>query len=369
MDSQTSSAGSTGKSPNAQTPNARPSGTPGAPVAPTSEPEPIELAVVAEKSNPVSAKTNPAAAGVSSGKATSSVPAPGKRSLAWQSVLHRARFGSKLAAGAVLVAAVAGTGTYIYMANQKSAELRDGKTIAVQDGNPEFDGAAEKQIKLGGQDQTLTVQGRSNFKGRVGVQSDVNVDGQLDVVGTGSFSKLAVAGPAQLASAEVKSNLVVGGSTQLQGPVSFKGLLTATGGLNVTGNSSFGGNLTGGNLNVASATVNGTTRFNGHLSSGGATPSIGGTAAGGSGGTVSISGNDTAGTLNINVGVGGSAGILANISFRSPFGGIPRVILSPVGSASSTINYYVNRSSGGFSVGTTTTPAPGSYSYDYLVVQ
>ncbi|HSH31582.1 MAG TPA: hypothetical protein VK963_02855 [Candidatus Saccharimonadales bacterium] len=344
----------------ASTPAKTPGPQPGA--AATAEPEPIELVPESDKADPSAQPQDDPGAAASPQPGTHRIPP-------WQTVMQRARLGSKLAAGLVVVAAVAGTGTYVYLANQKSAKLRDGKTIAVQDGNAEFDGAAEKQIKLGSQDQTLTVQGKSNFKGRVGVQNDVNVDGQLDVVGTGSFSKLVVTGPTQLASAEVKSNLVVNGTTQLQGAVSFKSLLTAAAGLNVVGSSSFSGEIVAAGLNVSNATINGTTRFNGHLTSSGPTPGISGTVAGGPGGTVSISGNDTAGTLNINVGVGGSAGILANISFRSPFGGTPRVILSPVGSASSTIQYYVNRSSGGFSVGSTTTPGPGSYSFDYLVVQ
>jgi len=261
-----------------------------------------------------------------------------------------------------------GVGWYIYN-NKKNASKLTKQEIPTQNVNPGFDSAAEKQVSLGTGDSVLNIQGKSDFKGKTLFESDATVNGALTVVGASTLSTLNVTGNSTLANAEVKSNLTVDGVTTLQGAVSFKSLLTAAAGLNVVGNTSLGGSVSASSLTVTGNTSTGSLNVNGHVVSGGPGPSVGVTGNAGPAGTASISGNDFAGTVSIGVGVGGAAGILANINFHSSFGATPHVILSPVGSPSGTLEYYVNRSPGGFSIGTANTPPPGSYSYDFIVVQ
>ena len=101
---------------------------------------------------------------------------------------------------------------------------------------------------------------------------------------------------------------------------------------------------------------------------GGGTPGkTDGTALGG-GGTASISGTDTAGTVNINTGGGTVAGCFVTIGFTQNFSS-PHVVITPVGSAAAGINYYINRTNSGFSICTTNAaPVGQSFAFDYVVI-
>lgn len=287
----------------------------------------------------------------------------------WREIRNDARTRSLVAAGIFAMLLIGGGFIYYIRSDQASKKNAGNSDVVNQNFDPNFDQTAGNQIKVGDKDHVLTVQGLSYFKDKVAVDSSLAVNGPVTVTGQQTASTLNVTGQADLASANVKSNLVVAGSTDLQGAVTFKSLLTAANGLNVIGNSSFSGDLLVGNFSANDATFNGPARFNNHLSVGGGTPGVSVGGAAGSAGTASISGSDTAGTVTIGVGVGGAAGTLANISFRSSYGGTPRVILSPVGAQSGAIEYYVTRSSGGFTIGTASAPPPGSYAFDYMVIQ
>jgi hypothetical protein len=69
----------------------------------------------------------------------------------------------------------------------------------------------------------------------------------------------------------------------------------------------------------------------------------------------------------INIGAGGGGGILANVAFASQYGNRPHVVISPVGRGLS--NFFVTRSSGGFSIGVSGSVSPGGYAFDYIVEQ
>jgi hypothetical protein len=274
---------------------------------------------------------------------------------------------------AILVAAafafiIAGVAGYFYQqSSDKAKKAQDAKQIENQNFDPNFDKAAGNQIKVGDSSHILTVQGRSFFQDRVSVDNAVDVNGPITITGQGTLSGLNVTGSSDLASANIKSNLVVAGTTDLQGAVTFKSLLTAAAGLNVVGNGSFSGDIIANNLTVK-GTFNGTARFNGHVASNNAAPGISTGSGVGSAGTASIDGSDTAGTVTIGVGSGAAPGILATIVFRSSFGNTPRVIISPVGPQAGGLQYYTNRTSAGFQIATASAAGPGSYSFDYWVV-
>jgi hypothetical protein len=144
-------------------------------------------------------------------------------------------------------------------------------------------------------------------------------------------------------------------------------LLSVNNNMNVIGSLSVGGALSVRTLHVSSLVSDTTLTIGGHIMTQGSAPGVGPGGALGSNGTVSISGNDTAGTVAANIGVGGGNGTLAHVAFRNQYGSIPRVVVSAVGRGAPGL--YVSRTSGGFSIGVTGGLSPGGYAFDYIVMQ
>jgi hypothetical protein len=195
--------------------------------------------------------------------------------------------------------------------------------------------------------QQLTITPDTLFKNSVLVQGALKAEKDLDVGG----------------------NLNVHGTTTLQGAVGINSNLAVRGALSV------GGALSAASLNVGSlavTTVNasGNLNFGGHLVPTGTTPDVK-ASVGASGGSATVSGNDTAGTITINIGAGTLiAGEMAIISFHTPFATTPKVQLTPITSSASSLNYYATRSATFFTIDTSSTPTSGaSYVFDYLVTQ
>ncbi|HSX48493.1 MAG TPA: hypothetical protein VLF41_03275 [Candidatus Nanoarchaeia archaeon] len=223
---------------------------------------------------------------------------------------------------------------------------------------------------LGQPGETLTVGANANFKGALQVAGDVNVAGKFNAANPVSLAGIDVAGNSKLSTAQLSSNLTVGGTSTLQGDVTAQKLLSVGGNLNVTGDGSFGGSLSGGQLNVRGASISGPLTVSGHYISSGATPGLSTGTAVGSGGSGSISGDDTSGTLLFNVGGGAPAGTFGTISFRQTYSSTPHVTLTPTSQASAGIQYYVSKNTGSFSVIVITPPIPGNaYSFDYFISQ
>jgi hypothetical protein len=82
---------------------------------------------------------------------------------------------------------------------------------------------------------------------------------------------------------------------------------------------------------------------------------------------VSISGNDTSGTVAVNTGVGAGNGLLATISFTTKYDDTPHVVVTPVGR--SVPGLYINRTSAGFTISADGAMPAGGYAFDYVVVQ
>lgn len=222
----------------------------------------------------------------------------------------------------------------------------------------------------------LVVGPNARFNGSVKVGSDVSIAGQLKLsnkfsapdanlaqleAGNTSLSALNVNGDATVSNLNLRGNLLVNGTTRLQGTVTISQLLTVNNSLNVAGNLAVGGTLAIGTLSVGALNVGG------HVITSGSSPVVSAGACVGSNGTVSISGNDQAGTVAVNVGVNPcpGGGPLANITFHNRYGNTPHVVITPIGQGLS--NFYVNRSATGFIIGGS--PSPGGYAFDYIVEQ
>lgn len=229
---------------------------------------------------------------------------------------------------------------------------------------------------IGNAGTELVVGPNASFNGTVTVKDSVNIAGQLNLnnkitaadasltklsAGETSITELNVNGNATISNLNLRENLIVVGSSQLQGPTTISGLLTINNGLNVSGNLSVGGTLSMGVFQTNLLVVGGKITTRGYA------PSVSKGDILALTDTVSISGNDIAGTVAVNIGAGTrSNGIVAYISFVNQYDTTPHVIITAVGPGASDV--YVNRDAGGFSIGVSSIGA-GGHAFDYIIMQ
>lgn len=262
----------------------------------------------------------------------------------------------------VFVLLLAGIVTGVSFFKNQQATQADEKQIKTEPLSQEaLDQLRQTDVKVGDPKQILSVEANAIFAGKVLIRDSLEVAGEIKAGGPLSLPGITISGNSILSQVQA-SSLQVTGNTTLQGP------LTVQNSINVNGNGSFGGTLTAAKLNIQDFQVTGDLQFARHLDAGGGTPSKsdGGL---GSGGTSSVSGTDTAGTVAINTGGAPPAGCMVNLTFAQRYNNTPHVVITPVGSAGASLNYYVNRSSTGFSICTANNPPGGqSFAFDYIVI-
>lgn len=227
----------------------------------------------------------------------------------------------------------------------------------------------------------LVVGPNSRFDGTVTIGKDVSIGGTLKLngklsvsdasltslqAGNTSLSKLSVNGDASANNLTLGQNLSVVGASTLQGQVTIGQLLTVNNNAVIAGNLSVGGTISTASFRANNLTSNTTLTIGGHIISQGAAPGVSGGGALGSNGTVSISGNDAAGTVAVNIGVGAVSGVLAQVNFRSQYSSTPHVVVSVVGHSA---DFYINRTSTGFTIIASNPLSPGGYGFDYIIIQ
>lgn len=216
---------------------------------------------------------------------------------------------------------------------------------------------------IGDPKQTLDIQSSTILEGPVLARNDLSVAGSLKVGGALSLPSITITGNGNFAQIGITGPLSVGGDTALQGG------LTVQKNLSVAGSASFG-SLSVGGLSVTSLQVKNDFSITKHIITGGGVPGQTRGTALGSGGTASVSGTDTAGSVTINTGGSPPAGLFVSITFTQRFSSTPHVIITPVGSAAGGIEYYINRDANGFSIGTANPPPAGAnFGFDYIVIQ
>lgn len=228
----------------------------------------------------------------------------------------------------------------------------------------------------------LTVGPLSKFNSKVTMNSDLTVAGQLVLnntfsatdaslaklkAGNTDVAQLNVNGDGTISTLNLRKDLTVVGASKFQGPVTLGQLLTVNNNVNIVGNLAVGGTISVRNFQASSLISDTTLTIGGHIITRGNAPGASAGPAAGSNGTVSISGNDAAGTVAVNVGVGAGPGVVANVSFKSTYSNTPHVVVTAVGAGPQGV--YVNRNSGGFSIGVTNALGPGGYAFDYIVMQ
>ncbi len=224
----------------------------------------------------------------------------------------------------------------------------------------------------------LVVSPNAQFNGSLTVGKEVKIASKLTAgqtslsqldAGNTSLTQLNVNGSSSLSDTAVRTNLTVVGTSKLQGPVQIDKLLTA-GAINIVGDLTVGGVLTTNTFSARSLTSTSTLTIGGHVVTNGPVPGITQGPAAGPSGTVSMSGNDSSGTIAMNTGLSPTAGIIATITFRTPYSAIPHIVVTPVGSPTGSLQYYINRTATGFSIGTNNAPTAASgYVFDYIVEQ
>lgn len=262
----------------------------------------------------------------------------------------------------VVILALAGFGAFVSYKTSKNAE-QNANVLGQDLSSEELAKLNQSETAVGDAKQTLTIASNSVFNGRVLVKNNLDVAGTIKVGGALSLPGITVSGTSTFENVSVASNLSIAGNTAIQGALTVQKNMTVAGG------ASFGGPISSPQVSTDKLVLNSDLQINRHIDAGGATPGISRGGAIGGSGTVSISGTDTAGTVSINFGPGTGPGIIGNISFRSAFTQTPHVVITPVGSSCAELNYYVTRSTGGFSIGTTNAGTVGtSCSFDYIAI-
>lgn len=222
---------------------------------------------------------------------------------------------------------------------------------------------ANSDATVGNSSQTLTIQGNTIITGQTLARGNLNVAGNIQTGGSIQGPSLTVSGTSNLGTAQINS-LQVATNTAIQGTTTLRDL-------NVSGTTSLSGAVTASQITVTRLILSGNAvlQIPNHISFTGAQPSRSiNNAVLGNGGSASINGSDTSGTINISTGGGTQAGCFAKITFAQAYTNQPHVIVSPVSAAAGQTDYYVDRSSSGFSI-CTATPAPQNqtFAFDYFI--
>lgn len=222
---------------------------------------------------------------------------------------------------------------------------------------------ANNDATVGNTSQTLTIQGNAVIAGQTLTRGNLNVAGNIQAGGSIQAPTLTISGSTNLGDTQI-NNLQIGTNLAVQGNTTMRDL-------SVAGTSTFSGAVTASQITVTRLILNGnaTLEVPNHIRFSGSAPNrTYNNAILGNGGSTSISGSDTAGTINVNSGNNPSAGCYMRVIFQRQFTSTPHVIISPVGQAAGQTQYYVERDTSGFNLcSASAPPANKSFGFDYFV--
>lgn len=222
----------------------------------------------------------------------------------------------------------------------------------------------QAEQNIGNVNQTLTVAANAIFNGKILVKSDLDVAGSIRVGGPLNLPGITVSGTSEFDDVNIANDLAIAGSASIQNG------LTVQGAVNISNNLSVGGTISASQISADIIEFSGDLVLSGHVNTSGGTPTRTNGTALGSGGTVSVSGNDIAGTVTINTGGSAPAGFFVRINFVTPYSSTPAVIISPSNSNAGSLDYYTQRDSSGFRIGTSTNPPDSTtFIFDYFVIE
>ena len=222
---------------------------------------------------------------------------------------------------------------------------------------------ANTDATVGSASQTLNIQGNAIIAGQTLTRGNLNVAGNFQSGGPITAPGITTSGAANLGTIQTNS-LQVASDTAIQGKTTLRDL-------NVAGTTSLSGAVTASQITVSQLILSGnaTLRIPNHISFTGPSPGRSINAATlGAGGTASVNGSDTTGTVNINTGASPQPGCFVQITFAQKFSNPPHVLVTPIGSAAGSVDYYIDRNQTGFSICTNNAaPANQVFAFDYFV--
>jgi hypothetical protein len=222
---------------------------------------------------------------------------------------------------------------------------------------------ANTDASVGNTSQTLTIQGNAVIAGQTLMRGNLNIAGNLQTGGSIQGPSLTISGTSNLGTAQI-NDLQVAQNVAIQGSTTMRDM-------SVSGNSTFSGPMTASQITVTRLILSGNAQLQvpNHISFTGASPgfaSNGGTL--GNGGSASINGSDTSGSISINSGNNPSAGCFGRVTFNQAFTNPPKVTVGPIGNAAGRVGAYVERDRNGFSIcGVNAAPGNQSFGFDYFV--
>ena len=262
----------------------------------------------------------------------------------------------------VLILIVAGAITAVNFLNSQKApeEAAINSQSLSQDALKQL---ANTDTSVGNASQTLTIQGNAIISGQTLTRGNLNVAGNVQTGGSLTAPTLTISGAVNLGDTQA-NNLQVATNVAIQGSTTMRDL-------NVAGTSTFGGAMTASQITVSRLVLSGNASLEvpNHIRFSGPSPSrtfnVG---ILGNGGSASVDGSDTSGTINVNSGNNPASGCFMRVIFQRQFANSPHVIISPVGSAAGQMEYYVERDKTGFNV-CSANPAPSNkaFAFDYFI--
>lgn len=262
----------------------------------------------------------------------------------------------------ILLIVVAGAIAVVNYLNSQKAPVTP--TIASQELTEEaLKDLANTDASVGGAAQTLTIQGNAIIAGQTLMRGNLNVAGNIQSGGSIQGPTLTISGTSNLGEAQINS-LQVATNAAVQGATTLRDL-------NVSGAASFSGPMTASQITVTRLILSGnaTLQVPNHISFTGASPSR--TANGavlGNGGSSSINGSDTTGTVSISSGNNPTPGCMVRVNFQQAFSNSAHVLISPVSAAAGQLEYYVDRNNSGFSIcSNNAAVANQTFAFDYFV--
>ena len=221
---------------------------------------------------------------------------------------------------------------------------------------------ANSDATVGSASQTLTIQGNAIIAGQTLMRGNLNVAGNIQSGGSIQGPDLTISGTSNLGTAQINS-LQVAQNTAIQGSTTMRDL-------SVSGASTFSGPITASEITASRLVLSGNAvlQIPNHISFTGPSPNRTMGNALGNGGSASVSGSDTSGTVSVNTGSNTIAGCFTRINFAQAYTGQPRVIITPIGAAAGRTEYYVDRNNSGFSIcASSPAPANQTFAFDYFV--
>lgn len=222
---------------------------------------------------------------------------------------------------------------------------------------------ANTDASVGNTSQTLTIKGNAIIDGQTLMRGNLNVAGNLQTGGSIQGPSLTISGSTNLNDTQINS-LQVATNVAIQGDTSMRNL-------SVAGSSTFSGGVTASQITATRLILSGNAELQvpNHISFTGASPGFapnGGVL--GNGGSASINGSDTAGTIAVNSGNNPSTGCFGRVTFNRAFTNSPHVTIGPVGNAAGRVGVYVERDRNGFTIcGANAAPNNQSFAFDYFV--